>query len=100
MYPATMSEIAQADSVALGITVDSENQVVILVTVTKDDVIYGVGLSPEVARHVGRSIRGLSREADMLQDELDDLDPEEIVDRLEAIHRRYLNGQPPPSETP
>lgn len=92
-----MAEITQADQVALGITVDSEHQVVILITVTKDDVMYGVGLSPEVARHVGRSIRGMSREADTLQDELDDLDPEEINDRLLAIHQRYLNGPTPPS---
>lgn len=92
-----MPDITQADSVALGITVDSENQVIILVTLALGDNIYGVGISPEVARHIGRSIRGMSREADTLQDELDDLDPEEIVDRLKAIQARYLTAPSPPS---
>jgi hypothetical protein len=93
-----MPEITQAEAFALGITVDSENQVIILATIAlEDETIYGVGLSPEVARHIGRSIRDLSREADKLQDELDDLDPEEVVDRLKAIQARYLTAPPSPS---
>jgi hypothetical protein len=91
-----MPDITQADSIALGITVDSEHQVIILVTLALGENIYGVGISPEVARHIGRSIRGMSREADTLQDELDDLDPEEIVDRLKAIQARYLTAPSPP----
>lgn len=92
-------ELIPGQSVALGITVDNENQVVILVcmslTDNEEDAPYAVALSPEVARHVGRTARELSREADKLQDELDDLDPEEIKDRLMAIQKRYLNGPPP-----
>jgi hypothetical protein len=34
-------------------------------------------------------MRDMSREADMLQDELEDLDPEEKTDRLASIVRRY-----------
>jgi hypothetical protein len=95
-------ELKPAQSVALGITVDSEHQVVVLVSIALDegeDNVYAVGLSPEVARHVGRTARDLSREADKLQDELDDLDPEEIVDRLTAIQARYLTAPSPPGET-
>ena len=95
-----MTELRPAQSVALGITVDRDNQVVILVcmalTGEEDEAPYAVALSPEVARHVGRTARELSREADKLQDELDDLDPEEITDRLVAISKRYLNGPTPP----
>jgi hypothetical protein len=93
-----MPELRPAQSVALGITVDSEHQVVILVCMELEEGgdPYAVALSPEVARHVGRSIRGLSREADTLQDELDDLEPEEIVDRLTAIQARYLTAPSPP----
>jgi hypothetical protein len=77
--------------------VDSERQVVILVCMELEtgDEPYAVALSPEVARHVGRTARDLSREADKLQDELDDLDPEEIMDRLTAIQARYLTSPPP-----
>jgi hypothetical protein len=99
MYPAPMTELRAGQSVALGITVDKENQVVILVCMSLDEDgdPYAVALSPEIARHFGRSARDLSREADKLQDELDDLDPEEIKDRLIAIQSRYLTGPPPPS---
>lgn len=95
-----MAELRAAESVALGITVDAENQVVILVCMSLDDTDaapFAVALSPEVARHFGRSARELSREADKLQDELDDLDQEEVVDRLRSIQNRYLNGPQRPS---
>lgn len=99
MYPAAVTELRAAQSIALGITVDKDNQVVILVCmqVEEDGEPYAVALSPEIARHVGRTSRDLSREADKLQDELDDLDPEEVKDRLIAIQHRYLNGPPPPA---
>lgn len=85
-----MSELQQGVAAALGITVDADGDVVILIMIgTEDGETYGVGLMPEVARHFGRSMRDMSREADMLQDELDDLDPEEIQDRLTAIRNRY-----------
>jgi hypothetical protein len=95
-----MSELRPAESVALGITVDNANQVVILVCIALDDsgdAPYAVALSPEIARHFGRTARELSREADKLQDELDDLDKEEVVDRLVAIQNRYLSDPKRPS---
>jgi len=95
-----MPEIRRAESIALGITIDEDNQVVIAVSlIVNDDLGYGVAMTTDVARHFGRSARDLSREADTLQDELDDLDPEEIQDRLTAIRNRYLTGPPDPSET-
>jgi len=98
-----MAELRPAQSIALGITVDADHRVVVLVSMALDEAgeeLYAVALSPEVARHVGRTARDLSREADKLQDELDDLDPEEITDRLTAIQNRYLTGPPTPFETP
>jgi hypothetical protein len=83
-------QLQQGVSAGLGITVDSDNDVVLVIMVgVPTGETYGVAMMPEIARHFGRSIRDMSREADMLQDELDDLDPEEIQDRLAAIRRRY-----------
>lgn len=93
-----MPEIRRAESIALGITIDEMKEVVIAISlIVTDELGYGVAMTTDIARHFGRSIRDLSREADTLQDELDDLDPEEIADRLEAIRKRYLSGPPPPS---
>lgn len=85
-----MSEVQQGQAIALGITVDTENDVVILVVIqVQSGESFAVSMMPEVAIHFGRSIRDLAREAQKLQDELDDLDPEEITDRLAAIQQRY-----------
>jgi hypothetical protein len=88
-------EIRQGVAVALGLTIDSENDVVLVLTIGVDEELaYAVPIMPDVARALGRSMRDMSREADKLQDELSDLDPEEIGDRLAAIRNRYAaNGQ-------
>ena len=83
----------------LGLTIDSDNEVVLVLTIFVDEELgFAVPIAPEVARHVGRSMRDMSREADVLQDELDDLDPEEIADRIIAIQRRFTSPDSP-SET-
>jgi len=95
-------EIRQGQALALGLTIDKDGDVVLVVTVAEDEEnAVAVPVSPEVARHFGRSLRDMSREADRLQDELEDLDPEEIGDRLTAIRNRYaaLNDPDFPSET-
>jgi len=85
-----MTELQQGVAAALGITVDAENDVVIVIMVgTPEGNAYGVAMTPDVAIALGRSMRDMSREAQQLQDELDDLDPEEIQDRLTAIRQRY-----------
>jgi hypothetical protein len=84
-----MEEVQQGQAIGLGITVDPDNDVVVIVVIQCDGETYAVSLTPEVAIFFGRSIRNLAREAQQLQDELDDLDPEEIVDRLTAIQNRY-----------
>lgn len=90
-------------SAGLGITVTAEREAVILISVATEATVgelvhYAVAMGPEVARHYGRSVRDMSREAEALQDELDDLDPEEVEDRLTAIRQRMAsrmgsNGQ-------
>lgn len=83
-------EAEQGVSTGLGITIDQDNEVVILVAITAaDERTYVVSMPPDVALHFGRTIRDLSRDAQRLQDELDDLDPEEITDRLVAIRTRH-----------
>lgn len=84
-----MGEIQQGQGLALGVTVDADRDVVVLIIITSGEQNYGVSLTTDVALHFGRSIRDLAREAAKLQDELDDLDPEEITDRLTAIQDRY-----------
>ena len=81
--------IEQGQEAALGISIDGEGDVVILVIVAIDGQTVGVSMMPDVARAFGRAMRDMSREADMLQDELEDLDPEEKQDRLASIVRRY-----------
>jgi hypothetical protein len=93
-----MSEVQQGQAIALGITVDADNDVVVIVIIQNNEgQNIAVSMMPEMAIHFGRSIRDLARESQKLQDELDDLDPEEIVDRLHAIQGRYgsTDLQPP-----
>jgi hypothetical protein len=98
-----MTELQQGVAAGLGITVDSDNDVVIVIIIgTQDGQSYGVAATPDVAIAFGRSMRDMAREAQALQDELDDLDPEEILDRLVAIRQRYearATGPEHPSET-
>lgn len=83
-------EIRQGVAVALGLTIDPDRDVVLVLTIGVDEELaYAVPIMPEVARHLGRTMREMSREADRLKDELEDLDPEEIEDRLHAIRQRY-----------
>lgn len=92
-----MSDLQQGVAAALGITVDADRDVVIVIMVgTQSGESYGVAMTPDVARHLGRTMRDMSREAEVLQDELDDLDPEEIEDRLAAIRHRYQAAADPP----
>jgi hypothetical protein len=89
-------QIQQGEALALGITIDMDNEVVLVITIAVDEnTAWAVSVGPEVARHFGRSIRDMSREAETLQDELDDLDPEEIADRLHAIRQRFSDPAPP-----
>lgn len=93
-----MTVIRQGQQAALGITVDADNDVVILVIVSIDNDVVGVSMTPDVARAFGRAMRDMSREADVLYDELEDLDPEERQDRLASIINRYgsvATDQPP-----
>jgi hypothetical protein len=93
-------QIEQGKSMGLGLTVDRDNDVVLVLTIfVNEELGYAVPIMPDVARHIGRSLRDMSREADKLQDELDDLDPEEIQDRLVTIQNRYLTDPAPPDET-
>ena len=48
-----------------------------------------VPMTPDVAIAYGRAMRNMAREAQKLQDEIDDLSPEELQDRLVAIQKRY-----------
>ena len=48
-----------------------------------------VPLMPDVALAYGRAMRDMARECQALQDELDELDPEEIADRIHAIQKRF-----------
>jgi len=83
-------EIRQGQALALGLTIDGDGDVVLVITIAEDEEnAVAVPVAPEVARHFGRSLRDMSREADRLQDELEDLDPEEVTDRLAAIRNRY-----------
>lgn len=91
-------EITQGVSMGLGLTIDADRDVVLVLTIFQDEEhAVAVPIMPDVARHLGRSMRDMSREADRLQDELDDLDPEEITDRLVAIQGRYNKLSDPES---
>lgn len=91
-----MGQIQQGEGLALGVTVDADGDVVVLVIITDStQQNFGVTLTTDVALHFGRSIRDLARDAAKLQDELETLDPEEIVDRLGAIQARFNNPAPP-----
>jgi hypothetical protein len=82
-------ELERGVSAALGITVDGDGEAVVLVVIATPEHQVGVPMSPEIALSYSREMRKMAREAQNLQDELEDLDPEEIVDRLQAIQQRY-----------
>ena len=82
-------ELEQGTSIGLGVSVDSDGEAVVLVMVGTEGGQFAIPMSPEVAISFGRMAREMAREAQTLQDEIEDLDPEEIVDRLQAIQNRY-----------
>jgi hypothetical protein len=82
-------ELEQGVSAALGVTVDPDGEAVVLVVIGTEQHQIAVPMTPDVAIAYGRAMRDMAREAQTLQDELDDLDPEEIKDRLIAIQKRY-----------
>jgi len=77
-------------SAGIGIAVDLEGEAVVLVAIeTEEGESISVPMTPDVAISFGRGMRDMAREAQGLQDELDDLDPEEVHDRLWAIQARF-----------
>ena len=82
-------ELEQGVSAALGVTVDPDGEAVVLVVLGTEMHQVAVPMTPDVAIAYARAMREMAREAQVLQDELDDLDPEEIQDRLIAIQKRY-----------
>ena len=82
-------ELEQGVSAGLGVTVDPDGDAVVLVVIATEVHQVAVPMTPDVAIAFGRAMRDMAREAQTLQDELDDLDPEEIKDRLIAIQKRY-----------
>ena len=79
-------------SVGLGITVDPDDDVVILVVVANEDVRLGVPLMPNEARNFAAAMVNMSYECDRLRQELMDLSPEEIQQRLRLIQDRFAAG--------
>jgi hypothetical protein len=82
-------ELEQGVSAALGITVDPDGDAVVLVVIATEIHQVAVPMMPDVAIAYARAMREMAREAQALQDELDELSPEELQDRLIAIQKRY-----------
>ena len=82
-------DLEQGVSAGLGITVDPDGDAVVLVVIATELHQVAVPMTPDVAIAYGRAMRDMAREAQTLQDELDDLDPEEIKDRILSIQKRY-----------
>jgi len=82
----------QGHAAGLGVTIDPEGEAVVIVMIQSHEQQVAVPMTPEVALAFSRTMRSMAREAQTLQDELEDLSPEEIPDRLAAIQRRYENN--------
>lgn len=82
-------DLEQGVSAALGLTVDQDGDVVVLVVVGSEEHQVAVPMMPEVAIQYGRAMRDMARECQALQDELDELAPEELQDRMVAIQKRF-----------
>jgi len=82
-------ELEQGVSAGLGVTIDPDGEAVVLVVVGTELHQVAVPMTPDVAIGFGRAMRDMAREAQSLQDEIDDLSPEELQDRLVAIQKRY-----------
>ena len=82
-------ELEQGVSAALGVTIDPDGDAVVLVVIGTESHQVAVPMTPDVAIAYGKAMRELAREAQTLQDEIEDLDPEELADRLIAIQKRY-----------
>lgn len=85
----TPMELEQGVSAALGITIDPDREVVVLVVLGTELHQVAVPMTPEVAIAYSRAMREMAREAQTLQDELEGLSTEELQDRLVAIQKRY-----------
>jgi hypothetical protein len=82
-------DMEQGLAAGLGITIDPEGEAVIIVMIQTGEQQVAVPMTPEVALAFSRTMREMAREAQTLQDEMEDLSPEEIPDRLMAIQNRY-----------
>ena len=68
-------ELEQGVSAGLGVTVDPDGDAVVLVVIGTELHQVAVPMTPDVAIAFGRAMRDMAREAQGLQDELDDLEP-------------------------
>jgi hypothetical protein len=82
-------ELEQGVSAGLGVTVDPDGDAVVLVVIATEEHQVAVPMTPDVAIAYGRAMRDMARECQTLQDELDELEPEQVNDRLIAIQKRY-----------
>jgi hypothetical protein len=82
-------ELEQGVSAALGITIDPDGDAVVLVILGTELHQVAVPMTPSVAIAYGRAMREMAREAQSLQEELDDLTPEALQTRLLDIQKRY-----------
>jgi hypothetical protein len=83
-------EMEQGVSAGLGITIDPMGEAVVLIMVgTKADGNVAVPVTPDVALAFARGMKEMAREAQVLQDEIEDLSAEELQDRLTAIQNRF-----------
>lgn len=89
---AEAEELRIGQGLALGVSIDGDGDVVLLVVIheTPESVPICAPLMPDVARHFARRLREMSRDADKLQDQLGDLSPEELHDRLNAIRNKSV----------
>ena len=92
--------VEQGVGAGIGITVDEESDVVVVIIIQAlDGTAHAVSMIPEIAKTFGRAMRDMSREAEALQFELADLDPEEVHERLNDIRMRHAtrtSGPQPP----
>jgi len=85
-------EMEQGVSAALGVTIDPLGEAVVLVVIgTEAQGAIAVPMTPEIALAFARSMKEMAREAQMLQDEIEDLSAEELQDRLVAIQNRFAS---------
>jgi hypothetical protein len=92
-----MENVTQGQTLMLGITVDPEGDVVLLIVIGRDDATgeperLAVALTPSVGANFADTLYKMSEEAQELQQELTTLTPQEAVERVEEIRARYSAG--------